>query len=61
MAGTQRPNRFRWLWIVLMAIPPVIIISGLIVVFWWQGSKGGVTPKWKKPEAARTNSPATNR
>lgn len=41
-------------WLILMAIPPVAVIAGLVAVFVWQGSKGGITPKWKA-KAASTN------
>lgn len=43
-------------WIVLILIPPVAVVIGLVAVFIWQGSKGGITPKWKKkPASAETN------
>lgn len=47
-------------WLVLIATPPVIILSGLVAMFVWQLSNGKVTPKWRKkvPSAAvLTNAP----
>lgn len=45
-------------WLLLIATPPTIILTGLVAVFVWQISKGQVTPKWRKkapPSAAVTN------
>lgn len=38
-------------WLALMAIPPLVVVGGLIALFVWEGARGGVTPKWKKPPA----------
>lgn len=34
-------------WWILLLTPPVIIVIALAALFIWQGSKGGVTPKWR--------------
>lgn len=44
-------RRLNWLWLVLIALPAVLIVGGLGAVFWWHASKGGVQPKWRKPAA----------
>lgn len=49
MPEPSSKSRAGWGWLVLIALPPVIIATGVVTLFVWQGSKGGVTPKWKKP------------
>jgi hypothetical protein len=44
--------RAGWGWLVLMAVPPVVVVSGLVALFVWQGSKGGVRGKWQKAPVA---------
>ncbi|MCC7374127.1 MAG: hypothetical protein IT581_05705 [Verrucomicrobiales bacterium] len=46
-------------WVILLLIPPAIIVGGLIALFYWQGAKGGVTPKWKKAPMDQTNQPGS--
>lgn len=43
------------LWLVLILIPPAVIAVGLAILLVWQGSKGGITPKWRKPVSPPTN------
>lgn len=47
-------------WLVFLAIPPVVIVAGLVAMFAWEGSRGGVTPKWKKPSPAQPAVAGTN-
>lgn len=42
-------------WLVFIAIPPVIVLAGLVALFVWQGAKGGVRGKWQKGPS--TNAP----
>jgi hypothetical protein len=39
-------------WLLLIATPPTIILTGLVSMFAWQVSNGKVTPKWRKPAPA---------
>jgi hypothetical protein len=57
MAFEPRSQRSGVAWLILIFLPPVLILAGLIAVFIWQGSKGGIQPKWKAPSAAKTNVP----
>jgi hypothetical protein len=40
--------------VALIAIPPVVVVVGLVVFFVWQVRQGKVSPKWK-PKAPMTN------
>lgn len=33
---------------VFLALPPLLVAFGLVALFAWQGSKGGVRGKWQK-------------
>ena len=33
------------------------ILAGLLALFIWQGSKGGISPKWRKPADASLTNP----
>lgn len=48
MNGAGRRGGLGWPWLLLMAVPPVVVVSGLVAMFWWQGSKDGIQPKWRK-------------
>lgn len=48
MNGEGRRVGRGWPWLLLMAVPPVVVVSGLVAMFWWQGSKDGIQPKWRK-------------
>ena len=48
MNGERRRVGRGWPWLLLMAVPPVVVVSGLVAMFWWQGSKDGIQPKWRK-------------
>ena len=50
-----RGFRGGWAWVILIAVPPLIIVAGLVAMFAWQAGKGGVRPKWQKPPATATN------
>lgn len=39
-------------WLVFIAMPPAIVVCGLVALFVWQGAKGGVRGKWQ--QAPRT-------
>ena len=56
MSGSPRRGG-GWGWLVLIAIPPIIVIAGLVTLFVWQGAKGGVRGKWQKapPRSTVTN------
>ncbi len=51
--GAEVRSRAGRAWLALIFVPPVLVVAGLVAMFVWQGSKGGVTPKWRK-------APATN-
>jgi hypothetical protein len=57
MPNLPRMTKSGRAWTMLLMIPPAIIIGGLIALFYWQGAKGGITPKWKKPPVHSTNQP----
>jgi len=42
----------------MLALPPVIVVVGLIGFFAWQIRKGTIAPKWK-PKPAVTNQVST--
>lgn len=46
-------------WVVLIALPPVIVVVGLAAFFAWQIRKGTVTPKWKAKPVATNQVPAS--
>lgn len=57
-----RMGKAGWAWLVLIATPPTLILSGLVAMFVWQLSNGQVTPKWRKkvPSAAVSSNPSPN-
>lgn len=55
--GTTRGLRRGWGWVLLIAVPPLLIVAGLVAMFAWQAGKGGVWPKWRKPPPPATNQP----
>lgn len=59
MPEPSKKSRAGWGWLILIALPPVIIATGVVALFVWQGSKGGVTPKWKKPPAPAVTNAAS--
>lgn len=58
MSSGAGGRRFGWAWLVLLGIPPVLVIAGLAALLIWQGGKGGITPRWKKPLPATNAAPA---
>lgn len=45
-------------WVALIAVPPLIIVVGLVVFFGWQVRKGTITPKWKSKALTTNQVPA---
>lgn len=41
-------------WLVLLAMPPLIVVVGLTLFLAWQVREGKVSPKWK-PKPPATN------
>ena len=59
--GEQPGKRGSLGWLLLLVTPPVVVVAGLATIVYWQGSKGGIQPKWRKPAApAAVTAPATN-
>ncbi len=50
--SSSRARQVAWLALILM--PLALVAAGLTLLFVWQGSRDGITPKWKKD----TNAPA---
>lgn len=48
MNGEGRKVGRGWPWLLLMAVPPVVVVVGLSAMFGWQGAKDGIQPKWRK-------------
>lgn len=64
MGTSDRRSRGGVAWLGLMFLPLVVVVAGLVALFVWQGSKGGIRPKWRKPAVIPTHSTptgATNR
>jgi flagellar basal body-associated protein FliL len=55
MAFEPRSQRSGIAWFILLLLPPLVILVALIALFVWQGKKGGIQPKWRKPPAEVTN------
>lgn len=58
--GEPRISRGGCGWLALIALPPAVIALGLVGLFVWEGSRGAVTPKWRKPAATNAVEAITN-
>ncbi len=54
MSGEGPKRRTGTGWLALIAIPPLVVVVGLVVFFVWQVRQGKVSPKWK-PKTTVTN------
>lgn len=53
------PTRWKGVgWVVLMALPPLIVVVGLAVFLLWQARQGTMTPKWKAKVGTTNAAPA---